>query len=344
VRAASRLYFATALACIALVLAGVALSDRYVDGEVHAAQRAGQAALTLTIPPHSSISEIGALLRRNGLISNTLVFEFYVRAFGHSKLEAGNYQVPGGYSMAQVVALLEHDARGREIPVTIPEGWTARQIAELLQDKRLFTADAYLAAQRQGKFTQDFLAGHQVGTDLEGYLFPDTYFLAPNAKPIDVINLQLKRFGDVVSPDVRAKAAGHHISFAQAVVLASIVEREAKFAPDRPAIAAVFYNRLALGMPLEADATILYAKGVTSGPITESDKAITSPYNTYRNAGIPPAPISNPGLAAIEAVLAPASNDYLYYLTDGAGRAHYSRTFQQHQQCQVNLSSCPTAR
>jgi UPF0755 protein len=344
VRGASRLYLTVALACIALVVGGASASYRFVDDQVHQARRVGQPALALTIPPSSSISEIGKILRHNGLVDNTLAFEFYVRVLGHSKLEAGNYEVPGGYSTAEVVALLEHDTRGRELLVTVPEGLTDRQIGQLLQDKGLFSADAYLAAQKAGTFPQGFLAGHQHGTDLEGYLFPDTYFLARKATPSDVINLQLQRFGQVVPAALRARASAHNITFAQAIVLASIVEREAKFPADRPQIAAVFYNRLARGMPLEADATLLYARGVTTGPVTDEDKAINSPYNTYRNNGIPPGPISNPGLAAISAVLMPASNDYLYYLTDSSGRAHFSRSFQEHEQCQVNVSSCPTAQ
>jgi UPF0755 protein len=311
---------------------------------VHDRHRPGQGALALNIPPRASISDIGKILQRNRLIDSTLVFEMYVRVFGHRNLEAGNYQVPGGYSMADVVALLEHDIRGRQISVTIPEGWTDKQIARLLQAKGLFSADAYIAVQKAGTFTQTFLQGHQPGTDLEGYLFPDTYFLAPDAKPVDVINLQLHRFGQVVSPAMQAEAEGHGVTFAQAITLASIVEREAKFPADRPQVAAVFYNRLARGMALEADATLLYARGLTSGPINEADKTIDSPYNTYRNRGIPPGPISNPGFAAIEAVLLPAHNDYLYYLTDSSGRAHYSRTFQEHQQCQVNISSCATVQ
>jgi UPF0755 protein len=128
------------------------------------------------------------------------------------------------------------------------------------------------------------------------------------------------------------------------MVLASIIEREAGFDKDRPYVAAVFYNRLAAGQPLQSDATVAYAKGESTTMITEADKALNSPFNTYLHTGLPPAPISNPGLASIRAALMPASGfTYLYFLTDPSGHAHFSRTLDQHNQCQVNLSACPTA-
>jgi len=224
--------------------------------------------------------------------------------------------------------------------VTIPEGYSARQISALVASKGLGSADDFLAATRLS-YPQEFLAGRDPALGLDGYLFPDTYQFAPKASARDVITVLLNHFGDKVTADLRGRLpAGYSLN--QVVVVASIVEREALFDKDRAAVAGVFYNRLAARMPLQADATVLYAKGQVSGGITEDDKKFNSPYNTYLNPGLPPSGISNPGLASITAAIQPLKSDYYYYLTDKDGHAHFSRTYAQHQQCQVNLSVCPT--
>jgi UPF0755 protein len=326
---------------ILLVLGGGGYAvAHWFDDQVHGQRGSGEVKLDVRVG--ASVSDIADQLHRAGLIDSTLVFELYVRAGGH-RLEAGHYLLDRPISMAGVVAILDHSAKGRQVTLTVPEGFTDRQIADLLHAKGLFSADAYIAAQQQGTWLQDFLVGHQPGTDLEGYLFPDTYFFAPDAVPKDVIQAQLDRFGEKMPSEIRARAADHQVTFAQAVVLASLIEREAKLDLDRPQIAAVLYNRLARGMPLEVDATILYALGRTSGDISEDDKKVNSPENTYLHIGVPPRPIANPGLTSLQAVLTPATNDYLYYFTDSAGKAHYSKSFQQHKQCLAQPDLCPTA-
>jgi UPF0755 protein len=301
--------------------------------DIHKPMRAGQAALNLTIPAGTSVSGVADILQKNGLIDNPLIFQVYVRYHGlNSSLEAGNYQVPPGTDMVDLVALLQH-AKGYEVSVTIPEGLTTRQTGLLLNHKGMkFSADAFVAAAASSGFTQDFLADRPAGANLEGFLFPDTYHFAQTAKPGDVIQAELTRFGLVVTPAVRAKAAAIKMSFYQALTVASIVEREGKFDADRAQIASVFYNRLAAGMPLQSDVTVAYAKGLPSQPITEADKSINSPYNTYLHTGLPPGPISNPGLASITAALEPAQTDFLYFLTDKDGHAHFSKTLAEHQQ------------
>lgn len=245
--------------------------------------------------------------------------------------------------MAEAVALVSH-AQGTQVRVTIPEGYTTKQIAALMEQKGLFSASSYMAAANNGTYTQPFLADRTPGYGLEGYLFPDTYLFDPRATATAVINEQVSHFGQKVPADLRGHAADQHLIFAQAMVIASIVEREAQFDKDRPYVAAVFINRLAHAMPLQSDATVAYAKGQSTTVISEPDKQLNSPFNTYLHAGLPPAPISNPGLASIRAALIPASGfNYLYFLTDPSGHAHFSRTLAQHEQCQVNLSACPMA-
>ncbi|HEY8740259.1 MAG TPA: endolytic transglycosylase MltG [Candidatus Dormibacteraeota bacterium] len=317
---------------------GLALA-RYYNDQVHGARRPGQASVSVTIPPGTSTSGIADILAQRGLVGSALVFQVYVKLNGFA-LEAGQYNVPPGDSMADVVALLSHNQSGSSVTVTIPEGYTSKQVGALMEKKGLFTAVSFLAATRQ-PYAQDFLAGHDPSLGLDGYLFPDTYQFAARATPQDVIGVLLKHFGEKVPADMRAKTPAR-TTFAQAVAMASIVEREAMFDRDRAAVAGVFYNRLAAGMPLQSDATVAYAKGQGGANITEDDKKLDSPYNTYLHTGLPPGGISNPGLASLQAALSPVKTDYYFYLTDKDGHAHFSKTYAQHQQCQVNLSVCPT--
>ncbi|MFN2462531.1 MAG: endolytic transglycosylase MltG [Candidatus Dormibacteria bacterium] len=337
-----RTFFGVVGVFLLLVLLVVGGGAAYYNNELHSVHRTGGPAISLTIPPGTSTSGVADLLASKGLIGNSLVFALYARLHGLS-LEAGQYSIPGGSSMTDIAQLLAHNqSGGTTVTVTIPEGYTARQIGGLMARKGLFSQDAFMATTMQ-PHPEDFLAGHDPGLGLDGYLFPDTYQFSPKATAGDVVTILLRHFGEKVTPDLRARAQAHNVSFAQAVVLASIVEREARFDNDRPMIAQVFYNRIKAGIPLQADATLLYARGATGGEVSEDDKKINSPYNTYLHTGVPPGAISNPGLAAIQAALDPTPNDYIYYVTDRDGHAHYSRTLAQHQQCQINFA-CPTAK
>jgi UPF0755 protein len=333
-------------AAIALLLIGVGvfLTYRYYQGQLHDPRRVGQAAAVIDIPPGAGVAGTGDILARKGIIGSALVFEVYVRTHGLAdQLQAGHYTIPAGVSLTGAVGLLSH-AAGSQVRVTIPEGYTTKQIAALMEQKGLFSAASYITAANNGTYNQPFLADRTPGYGLEGYLFPDTYFFDPKSKPAAVINEQVSHFGQQVPPDLRRHSADSHLTFAQTLVIASIVEREAQFDKDRPYVAAVFINRLGQGMPLQSDATVAYAKGQSTTVISEPDKQLNSPFNTYLHPGLPPAPISNPGLASIRAALMPASGfDYLYFLTDPNGHAHFSRTLAQHEQCQVNLSACAAA-
>jgi UPF0755 protein len=329
--------FTIAVLVVALVFGGAGLGAyRYYDGQLHNPQRSGQPAISLDIPDGTSVAGIADILGRAGVIDNPLIFTFYVRSRGlGARLQAGHYQVQGGLSMLDVIAMLEHSSTGKQLTITFPEGLTLKQMAEIAGKKGLFAAEKYLEAAQKDTYAQPFLSDRKPGAGLEGYLFPETYFIAPDITPHDLVDKQLGEFGRRVPPELRAHASNHNLTFAQALVLASIIEREARFDNDRPQIAAVFYNRLARGMALEADATLLYARGATSGSITDDDKKVDSPYNTYKHTGLPPTPICNPGLAAIKAALDPAQNDYYFYFTDKDGHAHFAKTFAEFQQLLV---------
>lgn len=329
---AGRTFLVGVLVLLVVLGGGGFFAYRYYDDDVHRAHRAGQPTLTVTVPPGTSVSGVADVLLSKGVIDSSVVFQVYVRLHGYnSRLEAGNYDIPGGANMADVVALLGH-SQADQVTVTIPEGFTVKQVGDAIEKKGLFSSAEYVKAVKSDQFSQDFLAGRPAGAGVDGFLFPDTYNFSARATPDDVINAQLNRFGQQVTREMRGHAADQKITLYQAVVLASIIEREGKFDEDRGQIASVFYNRLAAGMPLQSDTTVEFAKGSPGTPISNQDKAIDSPYNTYLHTGLPPGPICNPGLGSLVAALTPAKTDFLYFLTDKDGHAHFSRTLAEHQQ------------
>jgi UPF0755 protein len=245
-------------------------------------------------------------------------------------LQHGEYLLRPSQSAWEIAERL---ARGttRVHRVTIPEGYTLRQIADALADAGLVDRARFLdvALGRGRSLGRPWLAA--LPTDsLEGYLFPDTYYLSRGLSEEAVIGLMLDRFEAAVDQSLRAAAAARGLSLHELVTVASMVEREAQVPAERPVIAGVIYNRLARGMRLEIDATVLYALGRHKATVTLADLAVDSPYNTYRRTGLPPGPIANPGLAALEAAARPASVPYLYYVRRPDGRHHFSRTLAEH--------------
>jgi UPF0755 protein len=211
------------------------------------------------------------------------------------------------------------------VSVTIPEGFVLTQIAERLETKAGIPKADFLglAQGHADEFSADhpYLADAYKGS-LEGYLFPKTYRIKQGSTARDVIEMMLKQFDAEMKSVDTSEATSHGLSFNQLVVLASMIERESKLDKERPLVASVIYNRLARGMRLEIDATIEYILPGNRFRLTNRDLRVKSPYNTYRLAGLPPGPISNPGLAALEAAASPADTDYLYYVLTGKDGSH----------------------
>ena len=315
-------------------------------------------AIRFVVEPGTPARQIGRNLQTAGLISDDLLFEAYVRVNGlDNRLEAGTFLLNPSMSLTEIAAALQ-DARASSVSVTIPEGWRREQIVELLVNSDLFgEGDESTQATRYAEITAGgdlsgldpsrypFLQERPAGTGLEGYLFPATYEIAAeDAVAEDLLQRQLDAFVERVLPRYQeAIASGTTTLDLYAVLtLASIVEREAVVAEERPAIAAVYLNRLKNSMNLDADPTVQYAMGYQpeSGqwwktPVfLEEYAGVDSPYNTYLYGGLPPGPIAGPGLASIEAVLFPDEHDYLYFvaLPDGSGAHVFAKTFQEHQE------------
>ncbi len=282
------------------------------------------------VPAGASSAEIGRRLEEAGVIRRASDFVVAVRLRGLTRsLQEGEYNLSPAMGLLQIV---DRIARGEVVlyPVTIPEGFTARQILDELVRAGLGNRDALLALMSTGAktFDYEFLRALR-GMSLEGYLFPDTYRIPRHLDERAVIALFLGRFSDIVLPRWREGGGGR--SLHEIITIASMVEREAKVSAERPLIAGVIRNRLARGWKLEVDATVLYALGRHKSVVSFADLQVNSPYNTYLHPGLPPGPIANPGLASIEAALHPAATEYLYYVARADGSHVFSRTLAEHQ-------------
>jgi len=319
-------------------LLGIYLSLRQSDIE-QPANPGDTTKVTFAIEAGETAATIGPRLQQMGLIRDAGLFNLLVRYRGvDSSLQVGEYQLSPGMSLDQIVTELQHGL-ARSVLVTIPEGWRMEQVAARLEEAGLGKADEYLALMRKHDYPYPWLNERPQGAPdgLEGFLFPDTYRFPADAKPAAVIDIMLRNFDRRVTPELRNDMASHGLTFYQALALASIVEREAVKADERPTIAGVFLNRIDRGMPLQADPTVSYAKGFDPQsnrwwtPMQqEESKTVDSPYNTFLNVGVTPGPICSPGLASIEAVAHPASTNYLYFVAKGDGSHVFAESYDEH--------------
>ncbi|OFX14862.1 MAG: hypothetical protein A2Z18_06340 [Armatimonadetes bacterium RBG_16_58_9] len=293
----------------------------------------------------ASARQIAAILDDKGIIRSEFVFVTMCRIKGvGGKLKPGLYEFNRAMGASRIIKSLE-DGDSLETWVTIPEGYTVRQIADLLDAKGLRRREAFLNASlaRSGRFDR---CAFLYADSLEGYLFPDTYLIARDGDVDGAVTKMLDAFEEKVVSPLRPRLERVILqrfglasaSFAEGLhkmlTMASLVEREAKTDKDRPLIAAVLWNRLEKGMKLQVDATITYVPGESTrnkDRVYHKDLADGSSYNTYRHYGLPPGPICNPGNKAIEAVIAPAHSDCLYYVAEENGGHIFSRTYEQHQ-------------
>jgi peptidoglycan lytic transglycosylase G len=281
------------------------------------------------VAPGSSAEAIGRQLAEVGLLRHPLVFRLLVlvRGVGGS-LKAGEYSLDGPMSLDQIVDVL---ARGEVVrnEVTFPEGLNAVEASEIVGARGL-SADAFLQATKNSSLVADLDAD---ASDLEGYLFPDTYDIPRTGDPEGVLVARMvQRFRDVMAPEL-PRIAEKKLTVRQVVTLASLVERETARPEERPRIAAVFLNRLRKGMLLQTDPTVIYAlrlAGRWDGNIRRADLQIDSPYNTYRYPGIPPGPIANPGRGALLGVIDPMDVKDLYFVSRNDGTHQFSETLTQH--------------
>lgn len=302
-----------------------------------------------TIQPGETADTVATRLQQEGLITDASLFKLYMRYYGiDRRLEAGDFELAPSMTMQEIAERLQR-ARVDEIAVTIPEGWRAEQIAEMLTQQNITDGRRFLELVRAGDLAAAglgpylFLAARPPGASLEGYLFPDTYRLPARATPEDLLRRMLDNFATKVTPELQQEAQAVGLNLHDVIILASIVEREAVRADERPLIASVYLNRLrgacdkeAGGRYLQADPTVQYARGVPGNwwwqpTSVEEYKTVDSPYNTYIHPGLPPGPISNPGLSAILAVIRPRPTSYCFFVATGDGSHVFAETLAEHE-------------
>jgi UPF0755 protein len=283
-------------------------------------QGAGQGTITVTIPAHSSSSQVGDQLERDGVISSSFFFNLRALLAGdRGSLLAGTYKLKRDMSYGDVLRILTTPPRAARVTnVTLIEGRTRRQIDALLRSQGVH--GSYLAQTRRSPLLDPHSYGAPTATpSLEGFLFPSTYQLTEPLRISALIADQLRTFRQVFSRVDLRFARRRHLTPYDVLIVASMVQAEAQTERDGPLVASVIYNRLRDGMPLQIDATTRYATGNYTHPLTQSELSSSSPYNTRLHPGLTPTPIDNPGLAAIRAAAHPASTNYLYFVVKPCG-------------------------
>jgi uncharacterized YceG family protein len=287
----------------------------------------GSGKVAVTIPKGASVSEVGDILGEKGVIDSSTFFQLRVTIEGkRSSLYPGRYSLASGMSYGAAIDALDTPPLKRTLTVTIPEGYSRSQAAQLVEEDGI--DGSYTKATVKSKYLDPAQYGGKGAKDLEGFLFPNTFEIKPNAPVEDLVQLQLRDFKKQIKKVDMGYAKSKNLTVFDVLVIASMIEREAGIPSQRKQVAAVVYNRLHEGMPLGIDATIRFATGNYTQPLTESELAVDSPYNTRTNQGLPPGPINSPGLEAIDAAAHPSRDDYLFYVNkpNTCGELAFSKT------------------
>lgn len=279
------------------------------------------------VPKGSTTAQIVRLMEEGGALRHPLAFRLLVAAtVTGRKLQYGEYTFPTPPDALDVWRkVVSGDVT--KFAVTVPEGSNLFDIAELLEEDDLVEADAFLAAAS----SQGLLRSLEIpGKSAEGFLFPDTYQFVKYMTPEEILEIMARRFRQAVTPEMEKAAGESGLSLSELVTIASIIEKETGVDEEKPLVSSVIRNRMALGMPLQMDPTVIYGLRKFDDELTRKDLRTPHPYNTYLNKGLPPGPIANPGLSALEAALAPAKTKYLYFVSRNDGSHEFSETMESH--------------
>jgi UPF0755 protein len=314
-----------------VVIAAVAVAGSVVWGRIHEPYKGYDGTEQFVeIPAGAGTSEIRRRLIDAKVIRDAFTFRAALRWTGRSQgLQAGEYRFDRPVSAVEAVEKIARgDVYGRRI--TFPEGLTIRDMARIYESRKFGKAVDFIKASEDASLIRDLDAE---APDLEGYLFPETYTLPRGTPASKLIALMVGRFRAAYPEELQARAREQGLTTRQVVALASLIEKETGRPEERPLVAAVYRNRMMLGMGMQADPTIVYAlqkAGRYDGNIRREDLAIDSPYNTYKHAGLPPGPIASPGAASLQAALAPADVKYLYFVSRNDGSHVFAETLAQH--------------
>jgi len=323
---------------ISMFLAAICIS---AANEVFAFVQPDRTAV-VDVPAEPQLNEVADLLHDSGIIEYPALFKLYCKLSNkEDAFNEGRYELNANMDYSSLIRNMRRTSSSRMTQkVTVPEGYTTKQIVALLAENEICNSDDLWETIREYDFEYDFLTGRPKDeTRLEGYLFPDTYEFYIGDSASNVLEKFLDNFDKRYSEELRQKTEDRSMTMDEVIIIASLIENEAKLNEDRPRIASVIYNRLADtgNFPyLQIDATIKYITGTTPTP---EDLTIDSPYNTYMYGGLPPTAISNPGLASIKAALNPDDTNYYYYVAKSDGSHIFSTTLAEHNAAIASLNS-----
>jgi|SRR3989344_6593147 len=280
----------------------------------------------------SGYKEVANDLEKNGIIKSSLSFKFYVLVSrNYSKLQAGNYEVSSSMSIADIVNKFSLGGIVRN-KVVIIEGWDIKDLSEDLDENHIYSKESFiLATKKDFSDTFIFLKDKPKNMSLEGYIFPDTYYVAENSFPEELLMISLENFDKKLTPELRQEISKQKKTIFQIITMASMIEKEVVSLEDKKVVSGILWKRIKEGIPLQVDATVNYVTGKHDEKAAINDTEIDSLYNTYKYYGLPKGPISNPGIESILASIYPEKSDYWYYLSaDGTGNTIFSKTFEEH--------------
>ncbi|MBD3245124.1 MAG: endolytic transglycosylase MltG [Candidatus Moranbacteria bacterium] len=292
-----------------------------------------------TVESGEGVNQISQRLETQGLISDNVFFDLYIwKVSKENKIVAGTYNLKPNMTIPEIVDIITagKHAESKDLKIKIIEGWSNKKIAEYLSEQGIvskedFKEEVENISKYQRKY--EFLEGLDSDETLEGYLFPDTYFIYPDSSAQMIVVKFLNNFNKKVTDTMRQDIKKKGRTLKEVIIMASILEREAPDNKDQKIISGIFWNRYQDKHPLQSCATINYILGNNKKQLSYEDTRIDSPYNTYLNKGLPPGPISNPGINSIMAAIYPQESDYYYFLNDPkTGEIIYSRTIDEHNQ------------
>ncbi|MCH6266453.1 MULTISPECIES: endolytic transglycosylase MltG [Neobacillus] len=317
----------------------------YIQSALKPVDSSSKVQKNVEIPIGSSVTGIGERLEQNGIIKDAKVFKYYVKLKNEGGFMAGDYQLSPSMDVPEIVSRLKTGKvlAKASFKIAIPEGKQLKEIAAIMAKATNQDEAQVLAKLNDKEFIKTLMAKYpdiltneilnpSIMYPLEGYLYPATYpFFKPNPSVEEMVTAMLDKTREVLA-DYTDEAKDKKLSVHQLLTMASLVEEEATEKADRKKISSVFYNRMEKGMPLQTDPTVLYAQGKHKERVVYKDLEVNSPYNTYKNPGLPPGPIANAGKSSIEAALEPEQTDYYYFLATADGTVIFTKTLEEHNQ------------
>lgn len=291
--------------------------------------------MEFTIKQGESSYQVAQNLESNDLIKNAFFFDVYMKFSGKYKnIMPGNFQLSDSMNSVEISNLISKQLSGvsfDEKQIKIIEGWNLGQIGDYLEKEGFCNKEEWENLSKSNDYDYDFIKQKPKNTDLEGYLFPDTYRVYKDSTCEEIINKLLQNFDNKVTLQMRDDIRSQGKSISEIITMASIVEKEVRSQNDMKIVAGIFWDRIQYGQALESCATLAYILGENKPQYSYEDTRIQSPYNTYINKGLTPSPINNPGINSIKASIYPEKSDYNYFLTDPeTGNTIFSKTFEEH--------------